>query len=278
MNSFSKNPSSSVIISVYTDHVALEIILDCLNKQTVDNFEIIVSEDGEDSNIKKVTEAFTPKTATVKHLTQEDSGFRKNIALNRAISAANTEHLIFIDGDCLPHPGFITSHQAYAKQGVACTGRRLELGKQISTKIRKKNITLKQLTTRFLYFINIYPLLRDGAKNIECGIYSRLLQRITRNREIRLLGCNFSCNKQDLIKINGFNEEYLSPGIGEDSDIDWRLIKSGVKIKNVKFSAIQYHLHHPRSYIVSGDSQALFAKTRLSDSYICQKGIQHLNI
>ncbi len=121
------------------------------------------------------------------------------------------------------------------------------------------------------------PLLLDKAKNIESGIYSNFLQLFTANDETRLLGCNFSCNKKDLININGFNEEYLAAGTGEDSDINWRLVKYGVKIKKVKFSAIQYHLYHPRSYGISENNIALFEKTKKSNSYTCTEGLVHLS-
>ncbi len=276
MTNSGTKPFSSVIVSVYTDHVALGFILESLNKQSVNNFEIIVSEDGKNDYIKKVIKNFFSKYLTITHLNQEDNGFRKNIALNRAINTANTEHLIFIDGDCLPHPDFVRSHQTHTRQGTACTGRRLELGEKMSKKIRTNTITLTQLTNPFLYFMNLYSLLRDNAKNIESGIYSKLLHQITKSTETRILGCNFSCYKQDLVKINGFNEEYLEPGIGEDSDIDWRLTKSGVTIKKVKFIAIQYHLFHPREYGFSEKNINLFNITKTSTTYTCRHGLTHL--
>ena len=166
------------------------------------------------------------------------------------------------------------AHQQFAKPGLACTGRRLELGKNISNKLRDSSADLSRLTNRFLYLLNIIPLLLDKAKNVESGIYSKFLHHKTKDKEIRILGCNFSCSKQDLEKINGFNEDYLAPGIGEDSDIDWRLVKSGVSIKNVKFSAIQYHLFHPRIYSTSAENMVLFEKTKQSNSYICAVGLQ----
>ena len=104
-------------------------------------------------------------------------------------------------------------------------------------------------------------------------IYSKILHNLTKDKEIRILGCNFSANKQDLVAINGFNEDYLAPGIGEDSDIDWRLLKSGVKIRNVKFSAIQYHLYHPRAYGLSEENQRIFEETKRSVDYRCTNGL-----
>ena len=267
---------SSVIISVYKDDVALSLILESLLTQSVRNFEVIVSEDGESAEIKNCVDRFKPKDILLLHLTQEDKGFRKNIALNRAIKASNTEHLIFIDGDCVPHPSFVEAHQACTRSGITCTGRRLELGESISDNLRTEKIDLCYLTNRMQYLLHCYSLIKDNAKNIESGIYSKTLQNLTKDREIRVLGCNFSSNKQDLVKINGFNEDYLAPGIGEDSDIDWRLLKSGVTIMNVKFSAIQYHLYHPRMYSTSTENTAIFEKTKQSSNYTCRHGLEHI--
>ncbi len=50
------------------------------------------------------------KTLDITHLTQEDDGGEKNIALNRAIVASKYEYLIFIDGDCVPFDDFIENH------------------------------------------------------------------------------------------------------------------------------------------------------------------------
>ena len=265
---------STVIISVYKDSVALALIINSLSKQTVHNFEIIVSEDGESDAIYKTISDLVEFPLPIQHLTQTDSSFRKNIALNRAIHASNTEHIIFIDGDCVVHPNFMEAHQSQSGTGIACTGRRVELGEKISNKLREEKISLSRLTNPFLYFCNLIPLMLDHAKNIESGIYSRTLHRLTEDKTIRLLGCNFSCNKQNLININGFNEEYLAPGIGEDSDIDWRLIKSGVTIKNVKFSAIQYHLYHPRAYSPSLKNEKIFSETKISNRYTCSEGLK----
>ena len=265
---------STVIISVYKDDVALSIILKSLQQQSVDNFEVIVSEDGRSDEIKQCVDHFKSSDLSLLHLTQDDLGFRKNIALNRAIKASNTDHLIFIDGDCVPHPCFVEAHQSCTHQGVTCTGRRLELGETISDKLRSGQIELGYLTNRLKYVLHSYALHRDSAKNLESGLYSRTLQRLTKDKEIRILGCNFSSHKHDLVKINGFNEDYLAPGIGEDSDIDWRLLKAGVSINNVKFSAIQYHLYHPRAYGLSEENQRIFEETRQSDDYSCANGLE----
>lgn len=269
---------STIIVSVYNDTIALELIMDSLLKQTSQTFDVIVSQDGDDRCISDCLKNIETSELNITHLTQQDIGFRKNIALNRAIGVAETDHLVFIDGDCILHPGFMRAHQCHAGEGIACTGRRLELGEKFSQGLREHRRSTHTLTNRFTYILNSIALSSDGAKNLESGLFSKTLQRLNHDKEIRLLGCNFSCDKRDLIKLNGFNQDYLSPGIGEDSDIDWRLVKAGVEIKNVKFSAIQYHLYHPRRYDVSDQNRELFEATKRSSSFVCNNGIERLDI
>jgi GT2 family glycosyltransferase len=61
--------------------------------------------------------------------------------------------------------------------------------------------------------------------------------------------------KNDLIEINGFDEQYTGWG-KEDSDIVYRLIESGKKKVKLKFAAVQYHLFHKsndRSSLLKND-------------------------
>jgi hypothetical protein len=53
-----------------------------------------------------------------------------------------------------------------------------------------------------------------------------------------------SLHKKALLLINGFDERYIHPTVGEDDDIECRLKNAGFKVKNLKYLAIQYHLHH----------------------------------
>jgi len=99
-------PEATLIISVYNDTRFLKIVLDSVKKQTFRNFEIIISEDGEHEHVKSFVESY-PFEQPFQHLSQPDEGWRKNRALNRAILAAKTNYLIFIDGDCILHKYFI---------------------------------------------------------------------------------------------------------------------------------------------------------------------------
>jgi GT2 family glycosyltransferase len=265
-------PKATVIISIYRDIEALDVILYALEQQSVEDFSVIISEDGD---APEVAEYLSDRKTTLSlhHLTQPDLGFRKNRALNRAILAAPAETLIFIDGDCIPHPGFVEAHLRYAASGHVGCGRRIELGPQISAELRREPSCLELLTRPLSYLRLARSLHRDGIKNYELGFTLPWLQPLLKNRSIAIVGCNFSARRSDLIAINGFNEEYEAPGIGEDSDIEWRLRQEGMRLHDIRFTAVQYHLHHPRGYQVSERNRSLLKQTRGAASPFCKAGL-----
>ncbi len=60
-----------------------------------------------------------------------------------------------------------------------------------------------------------------------------------------LVGCNYSIHKQDLLAINGFDTRYNGPGIGEDTDVEFRLRLAGIEVQPFTHLGVQYHLYHP---------------------------------
>jgi GT2 family glycosyltransferase len=92
-------------------------------------------------------------------------------------------------------------------------------------------------------------------------------------KDIHLLGSNFSAYKEALIKVNGFDENYIGPGIGEDTDIEFRLRKAGYKIKSVRNLAIQYHLYHPKTKEEHKNLKYFSEQVKQRDDFMCQNGL-----
>ena len=59
-------------------------------------------------------------------------------------------------------------------------------------------------------------------------------------------GHNTSCFKNDLLAVNGFNEEMQYGGL--DREIGERLFNFGVLAKQIRYHAICLHLDHKRGY------------------------------
>lgn len=47
-----------------------------------------------------------------------------------------------------------------------------------------------------------------------------------------------------MLAVNGFDERYQFPGVGEDTEIAYRFKKMGLTIFRPKFCLVQYHLWH----------------------------------
>lgn len=264
---------ATLIVSIYKDIAKLHSIMEALAWQSCSDFEILISEDGAAAEVAEFLMPYRERLPNLAHLTQEDRGFRKNRALNRAIHAARSDYFIFIDGDCVPHSGFVEAHVSQAEADAVCVGRRVELGPQFSQRLIDQPEFLHVLEDPWRYIRHGAALHQDGIKNYEFGFVSRLLHRLTRKRPIHIVGSNFSCSRAALQAVNGFNEDFESPGIGEDADLEWRLLAAGYRMKNIKFLAPVYHLHHPRSYVVSERNREIMAETLARNEWRCRHGL-----
>ena len=236
---------TSLIISTYNKIEYLKLVLAGCETQTEKNFEIILADDGSNAEvISKIEKLSRQLEMKIKHVWQEDKGFRKNRILNEAIKVSSGNYLIFIDGDCVPHPSFVKEHLRYAENNVCLTGRRVNLSKDFTALLTAENIKRRFIENNF------HKLVLDGvfgeSFDVEKGIYIKdefLRKRINKKKR-GILGCNFSLFKKDLLAINGFDERYEAPSVGEDSDVQFRLELNGVEIKSLNNIAVQYHLYH----------------------------------
>ncbi|MDX7874975.1 glycosyltransferase [Aeromonas veronii] len=265
---------ASVIVAFYNNLKALKIILSALNNQFEDNFEVIIADDGsrEDvvSEIKSIQTGFSYH---IKHVWHEDKGFRKNKILNQAVLLASNEYIIFIDGDCIPQANFVRDHLENAEVGCFLNGRRADLSPSFSQKI-----TLVRPESFFkenLFFILAEYIFLGKGKNIEKGIRitNRFLSRWLNRKNKGVVGCNFSLYKKDLTYINGFDERYEAAGVGEDTDVEFRLKLAGFRCKNIFYLANQVHIYHkelPRDRV----NDEIYASVVKSGEYFTPWGIE----
>jgi GT2 family glycosyltransferase len=90
-----------------------------------------------------------------------------------------------------------------------------------------------------------------------------------------IIGCNMGFWREDLLAINGFDEEYTGWGIGEDSDLGTRLYHLGRPRKFVYGHAVVFHLNHPmlgRSHLEA--SRQRLTETIRSGKVRCERGIE----
>jgi glycosyltransferase involved in cell wall biosynthesis len=262
----------SVVISYYKNIPNLELLLLALNEQTAKNsFEVIVSEDADDAATVAFLNMIRPTLEfPLFHVAQEDKGFRKCKALNNAVQQATTDFIIFLDGDCIPHKKLVEEYLKEKKEGCVLYGRRVMLSEKLSKQL---------LETKQLRKLNLFNIITTGSERIEEGIY--LPFSVDRKKKDGLLlGCNMGIFKKHLIAINGFDEDYESSGVGEDSDIELRLkAMGGISFYSMRFKAIVYHLYHPVRVSLGTMlyNKVEFDNKKAQGYFICKNGIQKIS-
>lgn len=236
---------ASIIIAFYNKIDYLKLVLAGLGRQSMDDFEVIIADDGSRKEVvAELEELITESPLAIRHLWHEDKGFRKNRMLNRAIRESESDYLIFIDGDCIPHREFVKEHLDNSVIKASLTGRRVNLSQKITESLTPEKVRSGCLENDTLMMMSDYIF--GKSTDVEKGVYLKsayLREKINRKKR-GLLGSNFSLFKSDFLEINGFDERYEAPSIGEDSDVQFRLELKGVEIRPLNNIAIQYHLYH----------------------------------
>ena len=224
---------TSLVITTYNWPKALEICLNSALNQTVPPKEVIIADDGSKQETVDLVKRFQQSypQSNIIHSWQEDKGFRAGMSRNRAISKATGNYIIIIDGDLVLNRHFIEDHIKNRKKGCFIQGSRV-----ITSPTSSKEIMEGKK-------INFFDKgIRNKMNMVRNGLLSKMATKIDRNlRGIR--SCNMSFFKEDLVKVNGFEEEIEGWG-REDSELAVRLFNIGCKKKKLKFEALTCHLYH----------------------------------
>ena len=254
-------PQATIIISVYKNVRVLKRVLESLEQQTFQDFEVIISEDGCCREMAEFVGSYEWRWP-MQHLTQEDLGWRKELALNRAVVAARADWLIFIDGDCILHRRFVEMHVRYRAPHVMLAGKRIKLSPQLSERMMEGE--------RICFAP--YLLIHRGCRYVEEAFYIPLA-KILRRRVRHLVGSNMSMSREDLMAINGFDENYTRPATGEDYDIEWRMIRNGCRIVSLRNLAVQYHIWHKENWTNHDENMVYCRACQERGEVVCRNGI-----
>ena len=236
----------SVIITTYNSPAWLQKVLWGYQMQTFRDFEMIIADDGSTDDTKRLldemrNEVFYP----VQHIWQEDEGFRKCAILNKAIVSSKTDYLVISDGDCIPRNDFLQVHIDKRKQECFLSGGYNKLPMQLSQKITKEDIFNQSCFDINWLKANGLPSTFTNTKFTAKGGKASLLNFLTPTNA-SWNGHNSSAWKQDIININGFNEEMRYGAL--DREMGERLVNNDIKALQIRYSAVCIHLDHARGY------------------------------
>jgi hypothetical protein len=95
---------------------------------------------------------------------------------------------------------------------------------------------------------------------------------------IAIKGCNQAFWRDDLVRVNGFNEAIEGWG-PEDKELAARLDNSGIRRQTLLFGGVAFHLHHaPASRAALPGNLAVLDATRREGKIRCERGLDaHLH-
>jgi glycosyltransferase involved in cell wall biosynthesis len=235
----------SVVITTYNRPDALTAVVEACFAQDDSDFEIIIADDGSGHNTQQAVAALQARSPVpLRHVWQDDLGFRAARARNLGTLAAKGDYVIFLDGDCVPQRNFISQHRKLAQPGYLVQGSRILLNEQATARVLSQHLDLHALGAaeklawrRSGGFNKVMPLL------LTLPDLGRARHRFTWRR---IKSCNLAVWRADLELVNGFDESFLGWG-HEDADLVVRLFNAGVMRKDGAYATEVFHLWHKES-------------------------------
>lgn len=229
-----KKIKSALIISTYNWPEALSLVLQSVMNQSVLPDEVLVADDGSDEPTKEVIERFEKQfSVPLKHIWHKDLGFRKGKILNKAIASTDADYIIEIDGDCILQKHCVRDHLDFMTKGTFLYGSRVNIQEYYLPKLFEKQQ------------VNFYPFSK-GIKKRTRALRIPLLGHLftsTSKLSKKIRGCNVSFWREDVVKVNGYNESIEGWG-REDSELIVRMLNNGCVGRRLRYRGIVYHIWH----------------------------------
>lgn len=267
----SRDMRISVAVITYNWPQALELVLRALAAQTELPLEVIVTDDGSQAATRDCLLRLAPDYPTrLVHLWQPDQGARMSRARNRAIAAAQGDYVILLDGDMVVERNFIADHRRFARRGCFVQGSRV--------------LSNAALTAKMLAQGRSPAMPHFFSRGIERRRHTLRLPTLacwsTRPgmRQGGIKSCNMAFWRDDLLRVNGFNEAMTGWG-REDTELAVRAFHIGLLRRDVRFSALATHLYHPtrKHGGPSNPNDHILQATRDQGLLRCRDGVeQHL--
>lgn len=233
----------SMIVTVYNRLSYLRNVIFSLLNQTKMIDELIIADDGSQEKVMDfIKDLISECPFVIKHVVQDDLGFRLSRSRNNAARVAEGDFLIFIDQDIVFPNDFVEHIYQNRGRKILVSSRAL-----ISTQVEKE---LAMQDIKFGYdYSKVYSYFQTDREGIQRAMkkdkINTLLYRCKlRKRGAKIAGLIFALYRKDFIAINGFDEKYIGWG-EEDDDFCNRFYKYGGRVKPTIFKEYAVHLYHP---------------------------------
>lgn len=208
-----ENSLISIILPVYNSEKFLEKCIESILKQTYQNFELIIINDGSTDNSKTICEKFATAHKNVKFFNKKNSGV--SAARNYGLSKAKGDYICFIDSDDYIEKNYLEILLKTIIENnadiVECNYKRVD---EIGNIIGKRDF-------RTFTCADNYEIVKGFAENIHFGnalwnkIYSKKVLKGLKFKELKtsedyeyLANVYLKCNKK--INISNYLYNYVN--------------------------------------------------------------------
>jgi GT2 family glycosyltransferase len=223
-----------IVVTSFNQPRALRLVLDGVLRLDGTPDGLTVADDGSEPDSEALVTEFAARAPfPVRFVTHENLGFRKAKALNNALRTIEDGHVLFLDGDTIPHRTWLREHQRALASGAGyATGGYVYLDIPQAEHLEASGEAAD-------------PLLDAAALSQLRAVHRKQLwHRLIRTADKpKILGGNWSTTYEALVEVNGFDERY--EGFSkEDSDIRNRLNATGVRGRSLWGRAFVFHCPH----------------------------------
>lgn len=240
----------AVLISTYNAPLFLRLALQGWKAQRDTHFTLYIADDGStQETIELIDEYRRDFPVPIKHVWQEDRGFRKARVHNMALVQVEEPYVLLTDGDCIPLPDMVGTHRRLAGVGSFISGSRVLLSRDWTERL----CTGGGIDTAAPWSYWLSRRLHGDINRMLPILLSTSVGR-PYQRLAGIRGCHLSCWRDDLLRVNGFDESYEGWG-REDSDLVARLFHVGVMRRDLRGMPVLHlwHDEYSRSWLERND-------------------------
>jgi glycosyltransferase involved in cell wall biosynthesis len=275
--------SVSVVVNTYEWPEALDAVLWSLSEQSAPDVDVVVADDGSGPATAAIVERWRDAfEERLRHVRQEDEGFRAARVRNLGALAAQGDYLVFVDGDSVPRRGFVRALRRCAVPGWFVGGKRLMLSRPFTERVLAERLPVHRWSLAGW-------LVR--ARGEVDPAFNQGLRALT-PRDRRLVGrdglpefvphakgwtIELGLSRTDLERVNGFDNRFVDWG-HEDHEIAARLHRIGLRCGWAGPATTLVHLAHVHRKAAADlrGPRALLRETEESDRVEAVHGLREL--
>jgi chondroitin synthase len=223
----------SIVIPVYNRRDKLFKTIAAIVHQSypAELIEVIIADDGSSDSPEDAIELFK-SNLSIKHVHQEDLGYRLSEVRNLGVDTAKHEHIIILDCDMLPEPQLVESYMRFmhvTDQAILVGPRRY---------VNSDNITFQNILTNINSALSLPSVCNETGMipegDQQPSVDWRYLRLYPDSNDLRtsrqpfraFCGGNVCFSKHLIERIGKFDESFTAWG-GEDTEFGYRAYLEG---------------------------------------------------